>query len=90
MINDKNTIYLMCDCNKHTLQASYDKECDIIEISLWSCYIDNRIYGLKERLRWCWNILWTGNPWSDFIILNKENALKLSNFIKEKLMNKIK
>jgi hypothetical protein len=44
--------------------------------------MDGRILRWSERLRWCWQILLYGKPWSDFIILNIENQRRLKEFLK--------
>jgi hypothetical protein len=51
------------------------------EFSMWKPMCSDRPLGFKERLRWCWNILRTGIPWSDAIIISDTKAKKIANFI---------
>jgi hypothetical protein len=46
--------------------------------------MDGRTLRWSERLRWCWQILRYGKPWSDFIILNTENQKRLKEFLENK------
>jgi len=50
-------------------------------VSIWKY---DRPFSIKERLRWCYHILKTGNPWADHTILTTENAQRVANFITEK------
>lgn len=44
-----------------------------------------KIFGLKERFRWCWNIIKNGSPWADDIIATNQDARGLAEFILQNL-----
>ena len=44
-----------------------------------------KIYGWREKIRWCWNILKTGSPWADDIIATNKDARGLAEFILQTL-----
>ena len=82
------SFYTQCDCSSHLLQVEryyfeeYDKG---FNFSVWHYGHAGNIRKWKERFRWCWRILRTGNPWADSIIATDERALKLANFIMSEL-----
>ena len=72
----------------HMLQTEryyFDKDDKGFEFSIWFYGHNGNIRGWKERFRWCWRILRTGNPWADSIIATDERALELANFILSEL-----
>ncbi len=80
-----------CDCGGEGLIL--DDEIDQVEhegkeiyvhsfnIALWEFGHSKGKIGLGEKIRWCWNILKTGLPWTDSVILNPDEATKLANEI---------
>ena len=81
MKQEKESEFLICDCYSHGLLVEkFDDE--EVCLSLFERGLSGRTLGWSERLRWCWQILRYGKPWSDFIILNAENQKKLKEFLK--------
>jgi hypothetical protein len=54
-----------------------------VSLSLFERGLSGRVLPWRERLRWCWQILIHGKPWSDFLILNTENQKQLKEFLNE-------
>lgn len=71
--------FYYCDCHSGGILLDFDKEFKIIELSFWSQGFYGNILSIKERIRWCWNTLKTGKPYTDMVILDKETAFKLGN-----------
>jgi len=78
-MNKISKIY-KCDCFTESLQFDIDYEEPFnyepsVNICMWNIgkYGTGNV-GLKERLRWCKQILKTGNMWSDEIILDLSTA----------------
>ena len=85
------SLYTPCDCSSHMLQTEryyINKEDNGFNISAWHYGHNGNIRRWKERIRWCWRILKTGNPWADSIVLTDDRASELSNFIKTELNKK--
>ena len=83
-----NSLYTKCDCSSHLLQTEryyFDKDDKGFYFSIWNHGYTGNIKHWKERFRWCWRILRTGNPWADSIIATDERALELANFILSEL-----
>jgi len=80
---EKNrTTFILCDCRSEVLVLEYDSECDLIELSI---YENLSSYSCKmsfwQKLRYIYQVLIKGRPYSDQIILNKEQLKDLSSFI---------
>ena len=80
MKEEKDSAFLICDCFSHGLLV--EKLEDEVCLSLFERGLNGRVLEWSERLRWCWQILLYGKPWSDFIILNIENQRRLKEFLK--------
>ena len=83
------SLYIKCDCSTHMLQAEryYEDKVDKgFNFAIWYYGIRGTL-TLKERLRWCWKLLTTGNIWADSVIITDEKALELADFIKTELKN---
>ena len=82
MKDEKDSAFLICDCFSHGLLI--EKFEDEVCLSLFERGLNGRILVWSERLRWCWQILRYGKPWSDFIILNTDNQKQLKQFLDTK------
>ena len=83
---NSDSIFLKCQCSCSLLEANYDdfdsdNERWQFNLSMWVSHPGNRPMSKKERIRWCAEVMKTGKPWADHIILSKEDALRLSEFI---------
>jgi len=77
------SIMVKCECSAEALEVTYwsDMHPDDFLFAFWQQGF-NRPMCWRERIRWCWNVIKTGNPWADSIIVTNENALKIAEFIK--------
>lgn len=92
-------IHIICECYTHMLQiechtdthdAVIEKDSDPVEVTRKSFYISMWNYGktyvsFREKLRLIWKIIRTGEPFSDQVTLNEEEAKKLVDFINERI-----
>ena len=84
MKEEQDSVFLICDCFSHGLLVEKFEGEEEVSLSLFERGLDGRILSWSSRLRWCWQILRHGKPWSDFIILNTENQKQLKNFLDSK------
>lgn len=84
-MNNKNiwNKFYECDCSSEGIMLGYDSELkELINLAFFHnglrCDSGNK-FSLKEKLRWCWQILAKGCPWTDLVMLNKNNARNLGN-----------
>jgi len=81
MKEEQDSTFLICDCFSHGLLVEKFEGEEEVSLSLFERGLSGRILGLSERLKWCWQILRYGKPWSDFVILNVENQKRLKEFL---------
>lgn len=74
--------YLLCDGQCHLLQLSYDEEWGL-EMSMWKRSHSGGKLSWRERIRWCWHLITTGELWVDEIILDKEKIHQFVKFMKQ-------
>ena len=84
MKEEQDSVFLICDCFSHGLLVEKFKGEEEVSLSLFERGLNGRILSWSSRLRWCWQILRYGKPWSDFVILNTENQKRLKQFLENK------
>jgi hypothetical protein len=74
---------LPCDCHAHEMSvwASYDYP--FLEFGYWQHGKSEQPWSMKTRLKTVLDILATGNPYADMLILNRESAEKLRDTLNE-------
>jgi len=82
--------YVKCDGGCEILEVCrvVDGPNKSFEVSVWQTMGSHRPLCWRERIRWCWNIIKTGNPWSDMVIINDDKAKELANFITTQIKQK--
>lgn len=73
-------IIIECECGSHLLQVSSDSEDNTFYFAMYS-YGGSHIYGLARRLKAAWKMITTGKMFSDQIILNHGEAMRLRSFL---------
>ena len=81
MKEEQDSVFLICDCFSHGLLVEKFEGEEEVSLSLFERGLNGRILSWSSRLRWCWQILRYGKPWSDFVILNTENQKRLKDFL---------
>jgi hypothetical protein len=86
--------FFKCSCYSHALEIVYmvekyenDKNSyEDFYFNLWEMGRgDNNIMSWRWRFRWMWHILKTGKPYTDGIILTKEQIIDIVKFLNEQL-----
>jgi len=80
---EKNrTTFILCDCRSEVLVLDYDREYDLMELSIYENLSSYRHkMSFWQRLRYIYQVIVKGRPYSDQIILTKEQLKDLSSFI---------
>lgn len=80
------SIMVKCDCGAEVVEVYYydDKEHPEFDMSFWQQGF-HRPMGWRERLRWIWRVLRTGNPWSDYVVLSPKKAKEIADFINQNI-----
>jgi hypothetical protein len=82
-VYEKNkVIFFLCDCHSEVLVIEYDKELGLADLSV---YENRASYKHKlsfwQRFRHIWHIIVRGTPYSDQILLNKNQIKELKTFL---------
>jgi hypothetical protein len=78
-----NKIFIECSCGTELIQLErdpYPKESQDIYMSFFR-YGHNGNFPLSLRLQYIWQIITKGHPYSDCVILNKQEQDKLIKFL---------
>jgi hypothetical protein len=76
------TSFILCDCKSEVLVLEYDDEYDLMELSIYenlSSYSHKMSFW--QKLRYIYQVLVKGRPYSDQMILNKEQIKHMANFL---------
>jgi hypothetical protein len=80
---EKNkTSFILCDCKSEVLVLEYDDEYDLMEMSIYenlSSYSHKMSFW--QKLRYIYQVLVKSRPYSDQMILNKEQIKHMANFL---------
>jgi hypothetical protein len=80
---EKNkTSFILCDCKSEVLVSEYDNEYNLMELSIYenlSSYSHKMSFW--QKLRYIYRVLVKGRPYSDQIVLTREQLKDLSSFI---------
>lgn len=79
----KKNLLIKCSCSGEAIEFSLDEEFEMVDVSLWKRGIHDRPMSIRERIRWCLHVLKTGNPWSDYLILDKEGIQDVKEYFNQ-------
>tara|TARA_R110000851_G_C12862162_1_gene544061 strand:+ start:19 stop:381 length:363 start_codon:yes stop_codon:yes gene_type:complete len=71
------TSFVRCSCYTEGLLAEYDEDDELYYISFLGQGPENFILSWRNRIRHIWKVFVSGRPYSDQVILSKEEARKL-------------
>ena len=80
MSANKST-FIKCACEGEGMGVDYDAEDNLYYFSYWSCGFSNKPLSWKDRIRYSWRAITKGRAFNDEVILNKDGANKLEDFI---------
>lgn len=73
--------------NYSTEDLSNDKSYFLLELSMWAKGCSKKKVPIRDRLRYCFNILFTGTIYTDQIILGWNSTKQLRNDLTDILKN---
>lgn len=73
---------ISCDCGSEVLYIQYDAELSLFDFSIYesSASFETK-HNWKNKLRYIWRILTNHHPYNDQIVLSKNKAKSLANFL---------
>lgn len=73
--------FFQCSCYSHSLLV--EKNEDMAAISFFSRGFDGYKLGFWQRIKWCFRILFKGFPYTDMVLLKKDQIRQLVKFLNE-------
>ena len=80
-MKDNDYKFIMCDCHSHGLVIEKFPDEEETFIALFERGVDGKKLSLLDRLKWCWQILIYGHPWTDMIVLDKAKQKEIAEFL---------
>ena len=71
--------FISCECYSEFVRVAYDKEFDHFDLSIWTQ--PSMKPSWKTKLGWIWRIIKHGSPYGDQVILNKDKAKELAEYL---------
>lgn len=89
--NPKNNIHFeLCGCKSEVLVLEYDQEIGIMDLAIYEHTISFRNkMSWFQKLRYIWQVIRYNRPYSDHIVLEK-NQIKAINIFLEKVLTDVK
>lgn len=83
---EKENIFIKCECHAEAIEVHYWKEDGEFYLSFWDIGRSKVSWiPWRKRFLMIWRILMGKDLYADMIILNKDKAKELVNFINDKL-----
>lgn len=82
-----NDLYVKCSCHSEGFYINYEEE-GLYYVSFFSLGYRSGELSFWNKLRWVWHILSKGKPFDDQVVLNKEEAKKIADFIRTNNISK--
>ena len=83
-MNTSDKMIIECDCGTHLLRTDYDEELKLFYMSFYTYGNGNLKINIWSRIKYAFKHIFTGRIYSDQMVLNKKESLKLIEFLKEK------
>jgi hypothetical protein len=77
---DYRSIFIRCNCHTELLILDYDGECDMVELSIYELVKVSKT-SLWQKFRHIYRVLRYGQPYTDQIILGRDQINELKAFI---------
>lgn len=78
--NNYRTLFLRCDCYSEVLVVDYDKDFSTLELSIFGLHASHKMSFL-QKMRYLYQIIFHSEPFTDQIILQKQQILELKAFL---------
>jgi len=81
-LKTNKTLFIPCDCRSEILMIKYDHEYKMADFAIYQTDAAFRSkMSLRQRLRYCWQVLLHKKPYADEIMLDHKQLKDLKNFI---------
>ena len=82
--HNHRTIFIRCGCQSEMLVLDYDGEVDMIDLSMYEIDVSYKYrMSLWQKIRYIYQVIKYGQPYTDQIVLNRQQIDELKTFINE-------
>jgi hypothetical protein len=81
---ESNEKFIKCDCHSEFIRLDYDSDFEHFDLSIWALQASSKP-GWRTKLRWIWRILTKGSPYGDQVIIDKDKAKELADYLTDKI-----
>jgi hypothetical protein len=78
--NNYRTLFIRCDCHSEVLVVDYDTAFNMMELSIFSSLISSKM-SIWQKIRYIYQVLKNNKPYTDQIILHKNQISELKAFL---------
>jgi hypothetical protein len=75
--------FIRCECYGEGMGIDFEPEDDLYYFSYWASGLSNGSLSIRDRIRYCWQVLTKGKAFNDELILNRKSVDELVNFLAE-------
>lgn len=81
-LKENKTLFIPCSCKSEILVIEYDHELDMADLAIFENYTNySNKMSLWQRLRYCYKVLFDKKPYSDQVVLDKNQLKDLRKFL---------
>ena len=82
MKEEVNELFVACSCRSEVLLIEYQEEYHDWNLAMYQSGVgNNNKLKFRERIRWAWNLLRTGKPFTDEVIFQREDIERIVSFL---------
>jgi hypothetical protein len=83
-LKENKTVFIPCSCKSEILVIEYDHEIDLADLAIFENYTNySNKMSLWQRLRYCFRVLFHKKPYSDQMVLDRNQLKDLKKFLGE-------
>jgi hypothetical protein len=82
--NENNEKFIKCDCHGEFIRLDYDPDFVSFDMSIWTLEASSTP-SWKTKLRWIWRIITNNSPYGDQVVINKDKAKELADYLIDKI-----
>jgi hypothetical protein len=80
-LKTNKTLFTMCACESEILVLNYDDKYNEADLAMYRYWGYSNKMSLYQKLRYCYRVLVKSQPYSDQMILNKDNLKEMKTFL---------
>jgi hypothetical protein len=79
-----NEKFIKCDCHGEFIRLDYDPDFASFDMSIWTLEASSTP-SWKTKFRWIWRIITHNSPYGDQVVINKDKAKELADYLIDKI-----